>query len=34
MTGEGKTPKYAVHLVILVIFAGIVFFGGLQLCWV
>lgn len=31
MTGEGKTPKYAVRLIILVIFAGIVFFGGLQL---
>jgi cytochrome c553 len=30
MTGEGKTPKYAVRLVVLIIFAGIVFFGGLQ----
>lgn len=31
MTGKSKTPKYALRLVVLIVFAGVVFFGGLQL---
>ena len=31
MAGEGKTPKYAVRLLVLFVFAVVVFFGGLQL---
>lgn len=31
MSGEGRTPKYAIRLLVLFVFAAIVFFGGLQL---
>jgi len=31
MEGKNKTPQYAIRLVIVIISAGIIFFGGLQL---
>lgn len=31
MKGKGNPPRYAVRLVILIVFAGVIFFGGLQL---
>lgn len=31
MKGKNKTSQYAVRLGVLIVFAGTIFFGGLQL---
>ena len=31
MSGKNKTPQYAVHLVVLIVLAGTIFFVGLRL---
>lgn len=31
MKGKYRTPQYAVHLIVLIVFAGTIFFGGLRL---
>ncbi len=31
MKGKSRTPQYAVRLVVLIVSAGIIFFGGLRL---
>ena len=31
MKGKPSTPQYAVRLIVLIVFAGTIFFGGLRL---